>query len=183
MKNKKKGLSLFKDKQQIKPDKKFLILARYLILLALVFSLPLIYKIFTPLTIYPSAFLLNFFYDVAVNNIFIINNEIFIEIIPACVAGSAYLLLLILNLTTPMNIKKRIYSVLFSFLILLILNILRIFTLSVLYYNEFVFFDLTHKLFWYAGSTVFVILIWFFIVKIYNIKDIPVYSDLKSLMG
>ena len=161
---------------------KFLILLRYLILLGLMFTLPLIYKTLTPLTVYPSLFLLGLFYEVAIRDLLIIiDNQTFIQIIPACIAGSAYLLLLILNLTLPIKFKKRISLILLSFFILLILNISRIFFLSVLYHNNFIFFDITHKLFWYFISTIFVIGIWFFIVKQYEIKEIPIYDDFRYL--
>jgi len=164
-------------------NKIFLIPIRYLILLALMFTLPLIYKIFTPLTVYPTAALLGIFYNIAISNSFIIiNSKTLIQIIPACIAGSAYLLLLILNLTVPMSLKKRIYSILLSFTMLLILNILRIFILSIFYYNNNPIFNFTHKLFWYFLSTIFVITIWFSITKIFSIKQIPVYSDVKHLL-
>lgn len=193
MRNKKKGSKIYNKKSlqktltsltSNKPENKSLfILLRYLILLGLMFTLPLIYKILTPLTIYPSIILLKLFYNVTINNLLvIINNKTFIQIIPACVAGSAYLLLLILNLSIPMKLKKRIYLIFLSFFILLILNILRIFILSVLYHHDFIFFDLTHKLFWYFLSTIFVVLIWLFIVKKYSVKEIPVYSDIRYLM-
>ncbi|MEK6859327.1 MAG: pacearchaeosortase [Nanoarchaeota archaeon] len=159
------------------------VLIRYLILLGLMFSLPLIYRIFAPLTMYPVVWLLKIFYNVSLSGSFILINLIpKIELIPACIAGSAYLLLLILNLTVPMKIKKRIYSIILSFLLLLILNILRIFFLAILYHNNFAYFDITHKFFWYFLSTIFVVGIWLFIAKIFAIKEIPVYSDIKGLM-
>ena len=146
------------------------------------FTLPLIYKIMLPLTIYPVAGLLKIFYQVSIQkDIIMIGLQTPIQIISACIAGSAYLLLLILNLSVPMKTKKRIYSIALSFIILLGLNILRIFILSMLYHNNFRFFDFTHKLFWYALSTIFVIVIWFLIVKIFSIKEIPVYTDIKYL--
>lgn len=162
----------------------YLIIIRYIILLAFMFSLPLIYLIFNPLTIYPSGFLLEIvFENVSINaNMITINLQTFIQIIPACIAGSAYLLLLILNLTIPMKPKQRLYTLLFSFISLLILNILRIFILAVLYHNNYAFFDFTHKLFWYSLSIVFVVLIWLLTIKIFSIKQIPVYSDVKSLI-
>ena len=160
----------------------FNILIRYLILLGLMFSLPLIYKILTPLTIYPTIFLLKLFYQVSyLNSMIILNSKTIIYIIPACIAGSAYLLLLILNLSLPMSLKKRIRTILFSLTLLLSLNILRIFSLIILYDNSFRFFDITHKLFWYGLSTLFVILIWFYTVKKFNIKEIPIYTDIKYL--
>jgi len=53
--------------------------------------------------------------------------------------------------------------------------------LSIMYVNGSSFFDFTHKIFWYAGSTIFVIAIWFLEVKIFKIKGIPIYDDLKFL--
>ena len=102
------------------------ILFRYLILLIIVaLGLPLIYAIFTPLTINFTALILDIFYEITVNkDIIIINTTTLISIINACVAGSAYLLLLILNLTIRMKTNLRIKSILYSFTLLFILNIL-----------------------------------------------------------
>ena len=109
-------------------------------------------------------------------------NNITIELIKACVAGSAYYLLFILNMSVPkIKITKRLKMILFSFITLLIINLLRIFALSVMYVNHVSWFGLAHKLFWYAGSIIFVLLIWFHQVKKYKIKEIPFYSDLKFL--
>jgi len=165
--------------------KSLLILTRYLVLLVLMFSLPLIYKVFTPLTINAVAGLLRLFIGniIIINNVISINLDTFVQIIPACVAGSAYLLLLILNLTIEMDIKKRILSILLSFALLFILNTLRIFILIILYQDNFMFFNITHKLLWYVLSTVFVVLIWFLTAKIFSIKKIPVYSDFIYLFS
>jgi len=157
------------------------IFTRYLILIIFGIFLFLFYKIFLPLTIWPVYFLLNLFYNVSIAGNLLAVAGVKIEIINACVAGSAYFLLLILNLTTSMKTKQRIYSIIFSILSLLVLNILRIFFLSILYIENFTFFEITHKLFWYALSIIFVVGIWFLTVKIFKIKNIPVYSDIKSL--
>ena len=103
----------------------FFIPLRYFILFILALSLPIIYKILTPLTVYTSAFLLNLFFDTVIikGNFIILDLETIIELIPACIAGSAYLLLLILNLTIPMNAQKRFLSIIFSIIILFISNI------------------------------------------------------------
>ncbi len=180
MKKKKRGKVI--NKKSILNKNLIRIPIRYLILLTLMFTLPVIYAIFTPLTVKPTAFLLDLFYNIILdNNIILIDFRTTIKIIPACVAGSAYLLLLILNLTVPMEIKKRIKTILLSFLILLILNIARIFFLAIWYHESIPFFDFTHKLFWYGLSTLFVVAIWFFIAKKFSIKQIPVYSDMKGL--
>ena len=170
-------------KMRVSDKKVFFIILRYLILLILALNSYLIYKIFTPLTIYFVSFLLKLIYSIIVfGTKILINQTTTIEIVPACVAGSAYLLLLILNLFVKMSVRKRIYSILLSFVLLFILNVLRIFILSILLINEFQYFDLTHKLIWYGLSTVFVIGIWFLIVKIFRIKQIPVYTDIKYII-
>lgn len=160
----------------------FNLIARYLILLIIGLNLWLVYLILTPITLYPVYFLLKVFYSsasVSAGSIFISNYQI--SLINACIAGSAFYLLLILNLSTHMNSRQRLYSLVYSFSALLILNIARIVILSALFVNNFAFFDITHKLFWYFLSTIFVIAIWFSAVYFFRIKNIPVYSDLKKI--
>ena len=161
------------------------ILIRYLILLGLMFSLPLFYYILTPLTVYPIFFLLKIIFNqtAIANNIIAVNGKVIVQIIPACIAGSAYLLLLIFNLTVPMNYKKRFYSIITSFLIFYILNLLRIFLLILIYYYNSDIFVFTHTLFWYVFSILFVVGIWFYITHKFKIKEIPVYTDFKSILS
>src|SRR3989344_5053414 len=113
-----------RNKQKIHTQKLFLICVRYSILLAIVFALPLIYLILTQPTMLPVVSLLKILYGnvEVLETTIIINNSTFIEIIPACIAGSAYLLLIILNLSLPLSIKKRTYSLMFSLATLFILN-------------------------------------------------------------
>ncbi len=158
---------------------------RYSILLIIgIIGNQFFYSIFSYITIQPVFLLLSIFYNPALISSVIVINSLPLEIIGACVAGSAYYLLLILNLSVP-NIKflKRVYILLFSFALLLIVNILRIFLLSVLYVNQWPFFDITHELFWYAGSILFVVGIWFLSVYLFKIKEIPFYSDIKNILG
>ena len=113
-------------------------------------NLKLFYIVFTPLTIYPVYFVLKIMYNcilIGTDTIFI--KGYYAQIIPACVAGAAYYFLLILNLTTPMPIRKRIYSILFFFAGFLAVNILRIIVFSNLMFKGYQYFDLTHKLTWY----------------------------------
>lgn len=167
-----------------KISKQFLdILIRYAILILIALpNLWLFYLIFTPLTIYPVYFLLNLFFETSLtgNVINVINFSI--EMIPACIAGSAYYLLLILNLSIPkIETQKRLNMVFFSSLSFLIINILRVFLLSLGIISESPWFDITHKLFWYIGSIIFVIGIWFAEVKLFKIREIPFYSDIKFI--
>ena len=169
-----------------KGSNKFLdLFLRYIILVLVALpNLFLFYFIFTPLTVYPMYFLLNLFYDVSLmaGNILLINMEIPIEFIKACIAGSAYYLLLILNLAIPgIKLRKRINMLLLAFGIFLFLNLLRIFILAFLAISGSPSFDAVHKLFWYSLSTIFVVAIWFAEVKLFKIKEIPFYSDLKFL--
>ena len=158
------------------------ILSRYIFLLLIgLFALSVFYEVFRPLTIYPVYYLLKIFFYASLNS-----NVIFIgipiEIIDACVAGSAYFLLLILNLSVPnIRLKKRIIIIAFAFLLFLIINVIRIFSLSLLAVSGSSLFDIAHLIFWYAISIAFVVGIWFVEVKLFKIKEIPLYSDLKFL--
>jgi len=123
-----------------------------------------------------------FFNTILISNVVIINNKIPIELIPACIAGSAYYLLFILNLSTPeIKIKKRIAMILLAFASLLAINILRIVALSAMLLQNFSIFVAAHQFIWYFMSTIFIIAIWFSEVKIFRIKEIPFYSDVKLL--
>ena len=168
-----------------KKSNRFLdIFIRYLILVLIAIpGLWIFYSIFTPLTVYPVYYLLNMMFDASLSgNIINIMDKFSIEIIGACVAGSAYYLLLILNLSIQkIKIKKRLKILISSFIIFLIINILRIFTLSIFYIYEFSWFDFAHQLFWYVGSILIVVVIWFTEISYYKVREVPFYSDIKFL--
>lgn len=149
-------------------DKKaFRLFVRYLILLGLgLFNLKLLYFVFTPLTVYP---------------VFAILSLVYVQIIPACIAGAAYYLLLILNLSTPMDFGKRVKSIFFLLAIFLVLNIARILIFAAIAVLGKQYFYIAHKLTWYFGSTVLVVLVWFANVWFFKIKEVPIYTDVKSI--
>jgi len=159
------------------------IFLRYLILVILaVPNLFIFYFIFRPLTLYPVYFLFGLFFNPSLVGNIIVFKGIAIELINACIAGSAYYLLLILNLSTPkIKLKKRIKMIFLSLGFFLIVNILRIFLLGVFFIKGYYFFSIVHELFWYFGSTILVVAIWFAEVKLFKIKEIPFYSDVKFL--
>jgi len=161
----------------------FWILIRYILSFVVVLSISLFYFIFTPITSGFLFLILNLFYkEVLFSFPFFIFNSFTIEIIPACIAGSAYVLLLLLNLLTP-NIKigKRILLFLFSSVVFLFINVIRIF-LSVLILDKSTgLFSAVHMGFWFL-SIVFVILIWFLSIKLFKINEKPVYTDLKFIL-
>jgi len=172
-------------RQNIQTKAVISIILRYgfILIIALIFSYSeFFYKTLLLLTVYPVKFLLGFFYEAAMSGNILLVNSLAIEIIPACVAVSAYLLLLILNITTPMAWKKRACSLAFSILSLLFINIIRISLFSLLFINNYAYYDILHKLFWYVLSIVFVIGIWFASVFLFKIRGIPAYSDLKNLI-
>ncbi|MFA6089791.1 MAG: pacearchaeosortase, partial [Candidatus Woesearchaeota archaeon] len=127
---------------------------RYVILvLVAVPNLYLFYKLFTPITIQAVYYSLKIFFDVSISGNAISFNPscLSIEIIEACIAGSAYYLLLLFNLSTPnIEFKKRIWLILAAFSSFFVLNIVRIFVLSVLLLNRSSFFDFSHRLSWYV---------------------------------
>jgi exosortase/archaeosortase family protein len=163
------------------------LIIRYSILLILsVFGLGIIYFIFEPLTKYPVFFLFNSLYDVYLsgNVINFRNYPIALEIIGACIAGSAYLLLLILNLSTPdIKLKNRMKIIFGGFITFLLFNIFRIFLIGMLFLNNLSWAELIHKFLWYFGSIALILIIWFYQVKKYNIKNIPFYSDIKLILS
>ena len=168
------------------------IVARYAILLLVpVLSFLLLgnfmgifYAIFWPLTAYPAKFILGFFYQTLLVGDFLIVGNFATQIIDACIAGSAYFLLFILVMTTSgISLLKRIKMIIFTFALLLLMNIARIVLMIFLGINFPMSFDITHKLFWYGLSTIFVVFVWFFSAWLFKIKEIPVYSDIKFLIS
>lgn len=160
-----------------------LILLRYLIIVLFGLSnLWLIYLIASPLTIYASLFTFNLIGNAQLTGNTIQFADFSIILTNACIAGAAYYLLLLLNLTTPMPLKTRLKVLAFSIIAFFILNIIRIITFAYLYSSSFSLAETAHKLTWYLGSTFFVVLIWFSSVKLFKIKEIPVYSDIKRIL-
>ncbi len=72
---------------------------------------------------------------------------------------------------------------LFSFSVFFLVNMLRIIFSAYLFISGAVWFDFAHKLFWYLGSIVFVVGIWFLSVRLFKIKEIPFYADVKYLFS
>lgn len=162
----------------------FNLFLRYAVLLLLAIpGFQVFYFIFTPLTVYPVFLLLKMIYsDVALNGTLISFSLVNANIVSACVAGAAYYLLLILNLSTPMKSSKRAKSLAFLLVVFLIANIIRIFIFAIIADKGFQYFDIAHTASWYFGSTILVLLIWFANVLIFNIKSLPMATDLNLLI-
>lgn len=144
-------------------------------------NLSLFYFIFTPLTFFSCYWIFSIFGETFLLGNIILFNGSAINLVEACIAGSAYFLLFILILSTAdIPLFKRLKVLIFSFMSLLFLNIVRICIMGLLIGTKY--FSLVHLFFWYFLSIVFVVLIWFSAVKIFKIKSIPVYSDLKLII-
>lgn len=161
------------------------LLIRYFTLVIIILAFTLsseIYSVLFNLTVYSSNVILSLFYDSRVIDNFILIGKISIEFIPACIGVSAYILLAILNLLTPMSIAKRIYLYLFSAFLFMFINVIRIVFLIILLKENFVYFDIAHRIVWYALSTIFVVGIWFFSAWMFKVRAIPLYEDIRNII-
>lgn len=155
-----------------------------MLLFIILFSQDIIYPILKFLTVKLSyIFLLPLSPTITNSTTFLIKGKV-LEIVPACVALSAYILLSILILSTKnMRLNKTIKFFTYGFLALLIINVIRI---DVLIYMLILMgnrlFDAMHLFFWKVLSWVVVVLIWIYLIKKYDIKEIPIYSDVKYLI-
>lgn len=156
------------------------------VLIALIIRPSIFYVIFSYLTIYVPFLLLRLFgfnaiIEPSVSSIYI--NQYSFFFVPACIASSAYYLMSLLVLTTrDISLNKSIKMLLIGFLGIFTLNIIRIvFLILVFIYFGLDIFNKVHLVFWYGVSTLFVVIIWLFLTKLYKIKTIPVYSDIKYL--
>jgi hypothetical protein len=160
------------------------LLLRYILILLVGFgNLFIFYKVFYPLTFWPVSFILSFIGDV--NSFYslglIMFNTTAVNIVNACVAGSAYYLLFILAMSTKdLRVVKRLKLITFCFATFLVFNIIRIIIMTLI--SGGAYFESVHMFFWYFISVIFVMLIWFYAVKLFKIVAIPVYSDIKFIL-
>lgn len=158
----------------------------YSLLIRILFGiipLNLFYIIFTPLTVY-GVYILLYFYNPVISGIDLIIKGSTFTFIEACIAGSAYYLLWLLVLSTKsIKIINRIKIIGFGFLMIFIMNLVRIFILILidLNYGE-EWFNLIHLFFWKIFVSFYVVGVWFFLTKVYKVKSIPIYSDIIYLI-
>ena len=156
------------------------------LIVILLIPLKIFYVIFTPLTIFPSYFLLKLFnYEILMSysdKYFVIGNYT-LDFVPACIAASAYYLLFLLILATKdIKLRTRINMFLLGSLLILAMNIIRveILIIALVEYGK-TLFESIHLIFWRFVSVVYVFFVWIFLIKRYKVKSIPVYSDLRML--
>ena len=130
---------------------------RFLIRLLLTFfPISFFSFIFTPLTLYAS-YLLLFFYHPLLEGTNLVINGLYFEFVQACIAVYAYYFLLVLCLwTKDISLKKRLKLIVFGFLIIFVINVLRIAFVIFLAVNyDFYWFNLVHLIFWKFVQRIF----------------------------
>ena len=157
-----------------------------IVIALIIFIIPysLINYLLLKLTLYGSyPLLLTKYSPTIIGNSFMINNNL-LNIISACVATSAYYLLLVLIIfTKDLRLKTSIYLFLIGSTLILAANIIRIDILIFIFleYGKNIF-ERFHLFIWEFISSIYVALVWIFLVKKFKIKTIPVYSDIKYLI-
>ncbi len=151
-------------------------------ILIVIYGPQIIFKLLYLPTFYLSYFLLIPYGDMVFGN-FIYVADKKLEFVSACIATSAYILLsLLILLTKDIDFYKIIKIFLMGSFILFSVNIIRIYMLAVVLIKfDIILFNSLHLFFWQVFSTLFVLLLWIFLINFYNINTIPVYSDLKYL--
>lgn len=151
-----------------------------------IISYNLLDKVFYSLTIYlPYFFMKLINYQAFLISPYIITENNYIRFSEACAAISAYfLLLLLIILTKDIKLKTRIKMFLLGSIIIFSINLTRILILiAVLETKGFNAFQQTHDIIWIIFGSLLVALTWIFLIYHYNIKSIPIYSDLKYLLN
>jgi len=158
------------------------LILRLSILLLIPFSI--FQSIATNITFYLSFLILKLFQPTFLISPFIFFNETIVQFVPACAASLAYYLLFFLILITKdIKFKKRIKIFFLGSLIILIINLARIISLIlILHYFNYNLFNLIHIFFWSFIGSILIVLIWIFLIKLYNINSIPFYSDFIYLL-
>ncbi|MFH1065562.1 MAG: pacearchaeosortase [Nanoarchaeota archaeon] len=155
---------------------------RVLAAFAVLIGYPLLYMVIAPLTLHISYFFFNIFVPSALIGTKIMTLMDSFEFIPACVATSAYILLaLLVLLTKDISRSERLQMVIYGWLAILAFNILRIELLLLTYFRLETAFDTIHLFVWKFMSTAFVVLLWLGLARLYKVKAIPVYSDLRHI--
>lgn len=157
---------------------------RYSIALLVAAGSGLFSFLFLPLTFFFSVLLLGLFYSFTVNGMTVFFEQVTFTFIPACAATLAYIFLLeLILLTRGISFFQGVKLFLIGGAMIFFLNITRIIFLVFLYV-EFGknYFDLVHLFFWHFVSTVFVAVVWIFLVEKYKLKSIPIWSDVKEIL-
>ena len=162
---------------------KRLIFRYFLALIIMIFGLEIIHSLVSPVTFKLSYLSLFYLSPILTSSTSFLIENYNLNFIPACTAASAYLLLILLTLTTDIKLKKTLKVLLIGSLLILIANIIRIdiLIIALIKFNSNLF-DTLHLFFWRILSTLYVVILWVLLTKWFKIKEIPIYSDLKKVL-
>ncbi|MFH0797998.1 MAG: pacearchaeosortase [Candidatus Woesearchaeota archaeon] len=159
---------------------------RIILALALGTYYQVYYMIFKPLTLNMSYFFLKMMDgSAALFEDKIITATHTLTFIDACVAAAAYLLLSMLILTTKdITWKKRLKMFVYGSILILVFNIARIELLFfALFRLDYSTYSALHLFIWKFLSTIYVFGVWVFLIRMFKIKTIPVYSDFVHILN
>ena len=158
-----------------------LVFLRYLALVFLGFNLWAIYKIFYPLTVYPVFGFFKIFGGASLVGD-VLDIGVKVEFINACIAASAYFLLLILILSSWEGYEKGMKVFLTGAFLILMANVIRIIILLlILKYSGQNLFETVHLFFWRIIASVYVAGVWVWIVSRFKVGRVPFYSDFITI--
>ncbi|MDD5254046.1 MAG: pacearchaeosortase [Candidatus Nanoarchaeia archaeon] len=155
-----------------------------ILILGVVFFIPL--NLFYLIFLKPTLFLSGIFWiskGIEFGKDYLVYNDNMLSFIPACIATSAYYLLFALvMLVRKMKWIDRLKVMIVGFLFIFIGNVIRINILIYYFINNNVdMFQTIHFLMWNIVSTVYVILVWLFLVYRFKIHGIPLIDDIRFL--
>jgi exosortase/archaeosortase family protein len=157
--------------------------AMVLVILPLI-EFDVFYHVFSWLTVMGSFLLISLFHGGSVHGMMISVGGHLVELIPACIASAAYVLLVLLVLLTKgISLKKGVWMFVVGSLLILMGNIIRIEVLVMLLLGDGVnYFETLHILMWKIVSSVYVVGVWIFLSWKFKVKTIPVWSDVEMLL-
>ena len=134
--------------------------------------LSLLTWILTPITVNLSYITLLYYNPILAADVIVIHGIPF-SFIEACIATSAYYLIILLTLLTKdITLKQRIKLIFIGSLLILLMNLFRIFLLIFVTINYgFYWFEIIHLAFWKFLSGIYVALVWILLVRYYKNKN------------
>ena len=163
----------------------FWMFVRWITAIVLAFSSAVFSPVITAITTRTSFGLLRLFTDATVKDSTIAIGATTVNIIPACAAVSAYLLLaLLILLTNGISLRKGILLFCYGSLLIFIANIFRIELLIYILHNYGTnYFETVHLFIWKIVASIYVAFVWVFLTWRFQITAMPIVSDMQHVIG
>ena len=162
----------------------FWLFVRWIAAIVLAFFSAIFSPVITVITTRTSFGLLRLFTDATMKDSTITLGATTVNIISACAALSAYLLLaLLILLTNGISLRKGILLFCYGSLLIFIANILRIELLIYILHNYGTnYFETLHLIIWKIVASVYVAFVWVFLTWRFQITAMPIVSDIQQVM-